>query len=205
MFKFFTGLFIFLLVISTLAMAQQVDNDISDKVLRYEPLDDARYRGIFDVRVIEPNQAQYILGVKFQSGYNKPIDFILRPYNGKANIETYQPIYQSNNGEDKRSFKITHKYYVSIRIREDSDHQFSAQVSLFRRAPDSKIDINKPYHYRPSDFVEISSALIKGELNQANEYLFVDRKDVKFYLKLNFDIVFTEQEIIERFKNSQKN
>lgn len=171
------------------------------RVKRLPAHTDARYRGIFDVRVIEPNLAQYILGVKFTVGFNKPIHFLLRPYNGKASIETFLPIYINNNGEDKRSFKINHKYYVSLRIREDSHSHFSAHISLFKRKVDSKLDINKPYRYQPKDFVEVSSGNLKGEFNKVNEYLFVDRADLKFYFKLNFDILFTEQEIIRRFES----
>ncbi|MFT5163322.1 MAG: hypothetical protein ACI9FJ_001911, partial [Alteromonadaceae bacterium] len=38
-----------------------------------------------------------------------------------------------------------------------------------------------------------------GKYNIDNEYLFVSRNELKFYIKLNFDIIFTRQEIIERF------
>lgn len=173
----------------------------SSTVKRMPSDNKGRYRGIFDVRVIEPNRAQYILGVKFTAHYNKPVHFLLRPYNGKASIETFLPIYVDNNGEDKRKFKINHKYFVSLRIREDSDTHFSAHISLYKRNSDLLIDINKPYRFSQNDFKEVSSGGLKGELNKVNEYLFVDRDDLKFYFKLNFDILFTEQEIIRRFED----
>lgn len=184
---------------------KKTPKESGEKVIKRMPAQTAaRYRGIFDVRVIEPNLAQYILGVKFTAGFNKPIHFLLRPYNGKASIETFLPIYVNNNGEDKRSFKINHKYYVSLRIREDSDSHFSAHISLFKRKVDPNLDINKPYRYQRDDFVEVSAGQLKGEFNKVNEYLFVDRKDLKFYFKLNFDILFTEQEIIRRFQSKTR-
>ena len=162
-----------------------------------------RYKGFLDVRVIEPNDAQYILGVKFKSGYSKPVDFKLRPYNGKASIETFRPIYQQNNGEDKRSFNMTHKYYFSMRIRENDHQSYSATVKLFRRKND-KIDINKPYRFDQDDFKLIEIQPVKGQFNIDNEYLFIDSGELKFYVKLNFDLLFTREEIIERF-NKGKN
>jgi hypothetical protein len=155
--------------------------------------------------VIEPNQAQYILGAKFKSGYSKPIDFKLRPYNGKATVQTYEPFYERNDGDDKRTLNIAHKYYFSIRIREDSQLNFSAVVKLYGRKKDKKMDINKPYVFSPQDFSLIEEQPIKGQFNTDNEYLFVDSGELKFYIKLNFDLIFTKAEIIERFKNSDNN
>lgn len=157
-----------------------------------------RYKGFLDVRVIEPNGAQYILGVKFKSGYSKSVDFKLRPYNGKASIETFQAVYQQNNGEDKRSFNMTHKYYFSMRIRENDQKSYSATVKLFRRKK-GKIDINKPYRFEQDDFKLIETQPVKGQFTIDNEYLFIDSGELKFYVKLNFDLLFTRQEIIERF------
>jgi hypothetical protein len=162
-----------------------------------------RYKGFLDVRVMEPNDAQYILGVKFKSGYSKSVYFKLRPYNGKASIETFRPIYQQNNGEDKRSFNMTHKYYFSMRIRENDHKSYAATVKLFRRKKD-KIDINKPYRFNPKDFKLIETQPVKGQFNIDNEYLFIDSGELKFYVKLNFDLLFTRQEVIERF-NKVKN
>ncbi len=161
-----------------------------------------RYKGFFDVRVIEPDQAQYILGVKFQSAYAAPVNYTLRHYNGKAAIKTFKPFYEQNNGDDIRAINITHKYYVSLRIREDSQTAFSARVKLFKRREDMKLDINRPYHFKEADFRLIEDQPIKGEFNQDNEYLFVDNQELKFYLKLNFDLIFTRQEIIDRFNKS---
>lgn len=162
-----------------------------------------RYSGLLDVRVIEPNKAQYILGAKFKSGYSKPIDFKLRPYNGKATVETYRPFYEKNEGEDKRAFKITAKYYFSMRIREDDQQHFSARVKLYRRKKDKKIDINKSYRFALDDFSLLKDQPIIGQFTVDNEYLFVSSSELKFYIKLNFDIVFTRAEIIERFENGQ--
>jgi hypothetical protein len=157
-----------------------------------------RYQGFLDVRVIEPNGAQYILGVKFKSGYSKSVDFKLRPYNGIASVETFQAVYQQNDGEDKRSFNMTHKYYFSMRIRENDQKRYSATVKLFRRKKD-KIDINKPYRFEQDDFKLIETQPVKGQFTIDNEYLFIDSGELKFYVKLNFDLRFTRQEIIERF------
>jgi hypothetical protein len=186
--------------VATVSNNATKENQSVPMVQRFIGSNTMRYSGFVDARVIKPNTAQYILGVKFKSGYSKPIDFILRPYNGKASIETYQPLYELNNGEDKRSFNITHKYYISLRIREASDDKFGATIKLFQRRKDLQVDINKPYRFKVSDFKLISDQLIQGEFNQVNEYLFIDRADLKFYLKLNVDIIFTEQEIVERFK-----
>lgn len=172
-------------------------------VLRHPDHQGYRYSGFIDARVIKPNKAQYILGVEFKSGYSKPIDYILRPYNGKASIESYEPMYQLNNGEDKRAFKLTHKYYLSIRIREDNHQTFRAFIELFARREDSTFDINKPYRFKQADFKLISKQPIQGKFGIDNEYLFVDRADLKFYLKLNFDILFTKEEIVNRFKQGK--
>lgn len=159
-----------------------------------------RYNGLLDVRVIEPNDAQYILGARFKSPYSKTVDFKLRPYNGKATVAAYAPFYEKNNGDDKRAFNITNKYYFSLRIRESNDKSYTAIVKLYRRSTEKKIDINKPYHFAQDDFVLVEEQPIDGQFTIDNEYLFVDRVDLKLYIKLNFDIVFTRQEIIERFK-----
>lgn len=162
-----------------------------------------RYKGYLDVRVIEPQGAQYILGVKFLSGYAKPVDYTLRHYNGKAAIETFKPFYRQSNGDDIRLINITHKYYYSMRIREDDDKRFSARVKLFKRRDDIKLDINKPYKFAHDDFEQLQDQPVKGEFNQDNEYLFVDAAEVKFYIKLNFDLIFTKEEIMERFNKGQ--
>ena len=166
-----------------------------------QAVETARYKGLLDVRVIEPNQAQYILGARFKSGYLKPVDFKLRPFNGKATVETYQPFYEQNDGDDKRTFNITHKYYFSIRIREDDQSAFSAVVKLYRRKKDKKIDINKRYRFAQSDFSLVESQPIKGQFNADNEYLFIDSGELKLYIKINCDLIFTKAEIIERFKS----
>ncbi len=162
-----------------------------------------RYSGLLDVRVIEPNQAQYILGVKFKSPYSAPVDFKLRPYNGKATVEAYEPFYEKNNGDDKWTFNITHKYYFSLRIRESNDKNYTAIVKLYQRVKDKKIDINKPYHFKQDDFKLIEEQPLDGQFTINNEYLFVSRNDLKLYIKLNFDIIFTREEIIERFNKKQ--
>jgi hypothetical protein len=158
-----------------------------------------RYDGLLDVRVIEPDSGQYILGVNFKSPYSMPVDYVLRPYNGKATVEAHKPFYEKNNGEDKRTFNITNKYYFSVRIREQNDQIFSATVKLYQRVKDKSLDINKPYHFAQDDFELIEEQPIDGKYNIDNEYLFVSRNELKFYIKLNFDIIFTRQEIIERF------
>ena len=163
-----------------------------------------RYSGVLDVRVIEPNQAQYILGVRFKSPYSKPVDFTLRPYNGKATVEAYEPFYKKNNGDDKRAFKLTSKYYFSMRIRESDDKKYTATIQLYQRSKDKKIDINKPYRFEQDDFKLIEEQPVDGSFNQNNEYLFVSRDELKFYIKLNFDIIFTRVEIIERFNRQEK-
>lgn len=162
-----------------------------------------RYKGFLDVRVIEPEGAQYILGVKFHSGYSKPVHYTLRHYNGKAAIQTFKPFYEQNNGDDIRTINMTHQYYFSMRIREDNDKTFSARVKLFKRRDDLKIDINQPYRFSKSDFRLIEDQPVKGEFNTDNEYLFVDSGELKFYIKLNFDLIFTKAEIMERFSKGQ--
>ena len=171
------------------------------KALAADPI--YRYKGVVDVRVFETNGAQYIVGAHFQSGYSKPVNYKLRFYNGKAALETFKPFYEKNNGDDKRTINITHKYFFSMRIRENDHQSFSATVKLHQRRKDKKIDINKPYRFADSDFKVVSSQPIKGRFNEDNEYLFVDRADLKFYVKLNFDLIFTEKEIRQRFEQGK--
>lgn len=186
------------------AQTEQTKQPLKSRTQYHGQQQQYRYDGVIDVRVIEPKGAQYILGVKFKSGYAKPVQYTLRYYNGKAAQETFKAFYQQNNGDDIRRINITHKYYTSFRIRENNDKTFTARVKLFQRRKDKTIDINQPYQFSPDDFKAIQSQPIEGEFNQDNEYLFVDTDDVKFYIKLNFDLIFTREEIIQRFNNSEK-
>ena len=87
---------------------------------------------------------------------------------------------------------------VSVSITEAGEERFDASIKLFITSPKSKSNQTTSIDTR-----EIGTYQVEGSLNAKNEYNFIDDGKHNFYLKIEIDKIFTEDEKKARLLQKQ--
>jgi len=151
------------------------------------------YKGGIQISLKEQDGSKFNTFTSFETTIDKKIISYIRRTSGQHAV--------MSNGALHMDPSKLNKYHSSFNILQVKGDIFKAKLELFSNSMEYITEKSKGT--LRSNL--IATHQIEGSLFTNNKYNFIEKGNPNLYVKLNFDKVFTEEEIKERFRKQSSN